>query len=240
MSFAGRVILASHVYEQLRSSILQGEIGSGERLTEARLAKRLGVSRTPIREALGRLEAEGLVTREGAGLVAIRVDLQAASDALLLRELIEPFCAETSAANLSPSEARRLSSLVAEMKATLQSGDDDKKLVMADLNLQFHDTLYGRCPHPRLLAELRRSRDHYVTYWLYDWYTNDDFQRSVREHGEIAVLAGDVAAGKAKPSELGKRLKLHIARAREIFEKKIKQTEQASSAQKSAKTARAS
>ncbi len=217
MQFQGRVLLVAHTYEQLRTAIMRGEIPPGEKLTEAHLAERLGVSRTPIREALGRLESEGVVMRDGSGLVATRLDAKAASEVLLIRELLEPYCAETSAPALTPAELARLDSLVAEMRAAATT--DGGNVERAELNIRFHDALYERCPHPRLLGEVRRNRDHIVTYRLYDTYATEESERIVREHARIARLARDVAEGRRDSGELGLLIKSHISDARRRFER---------------------
>jgi DNA-binding GntR family transcriptional regulator len=223
---SGRVLLAEHIYDRLREAIIRGEIEPGERLTEARLADRLNVSRTPIREALRRLEAEGLLVRDGAGLATMKLDFRTASEVMLIRELLEPYCGETSAPNLTIVELTRLDSLVSEMRTMLESADGTS-LVLADLNIAFHDALYSGCPYGRLLDEMRRNRDHFVTYWLYALYDRSDLERSVGEHAEIAKIARQVASGKVEASELGSELKAHIQRARAIFVKRAEEMQPA-------------
>jgi DNA-binding GntR family transcriptional regulator len=222
MARPGRVILAGQTYESLREAIIRGDIRPGERLNEARLASELGVSRTPVREALGRLEADGLAVREGVGLIAMVIDFGAASEVMLIRELLEPYCAETSAPSLSVAELSRLHSLVSEMRAVLES-DGGEGFVLAELNIAFHDTLYSRCPYPRLLEEMRRSRDHFVTYWLYDLYSPAEFARSVKEHSRIAKVAERVASGDEVASVLGGIVREHIQRARATFDRRAEE-----------------
>jgi DNA-binding GntR family transcriptional regulator len=213
----GRVVLAAQAYEWLRSSIVRGEISPGTRMTESELARRLGVSRTPIREALRNLESEGLVRRDGAGLVAAPIDRTSGVEVLLLRELLEPTCGELSAPALTPVDFAELDSVLSQMRAALADGSPPVRL--AELNNRFHDRLYSRCPYPRLLEEVRRIREHFVTYWLYQTYTDRDRRRVVREHAEIAALAGRIAHGEAPAEQLGAVLKVHIGAARRRFER---------------------
>jgi len=208
----------------LRSSIARGEISPGTRLTESELARNLGVSRTPIREALRNLESEGLVRRDGASLVAAPIDRASGVEVLFLRELLEPPCGELSARGLTAIDFAELDSDLAQMRAALEDGSPPVRL--AELNNRFHDTLYARCPYPRLLEEVRRIREHFVTYWLYQTYTDEDRARAVREHGEIAGLAARIARGEAPAERLGEVLKKHIRGARRRFERNVIRAEE--------------
>jgi DNA-binding GntR family transcriptional regulator len=95
---------------------------------------------------------------------------------------------------------------------------DDGPVEQAELNNRFHDALYARCPHRRLLKEVRRVREHSATFWLYETYTPADRTRVVNEHVRIVELAGLVAHGEQAPAGLAQALDRHIGCARERFE----------------------
>jgi DNA-binding GntR family transcriptional regulator len=224
MAVRGRVLLAGQAYAQLRSAIIRGEIAPGERLTEAHVANSLGVSRTPVREALNRLESEGMVMRDGAGLIAMPRDPGAATEVLMMRELLEPFCVETSAPNLTGADLARLRSIVGEMEAAGKDAEN-RADTLAELNLEYHDVLHARCPYGRILDELRRNSDHFVTYWLFSVYTEADFAVSMEEHRKMQEVAVAVADGRAAADELAASVKAHIARARASFESRVREAE---------------
>ncbi|HEY1855342.1 MAG TPA: GntR family transcriptional regulator [Solirubrobacterales bacterium] len=211
----GRLVLSEVAYEEIRAALVRGDIEPGARLAEVGLAERFKMSRTPIREALRRLEAEHLVVREGASLVASPYDPTAGIELMVIRELLEPRCAETSAPQLSGSDIRRLRLIAAET-----SGDDDP-LVQAELNNDFHNLLYSRCPYPRLLGDVNALREHLVTYRLYAGYEPADLVESNRDHERLAALAGKVATGASQPREIGLLIAAHIVRARESLERNL-------------------
>ncbi len=97
--------LDEEIYEQLRSRILNGEYQPGERLVELRLAEKMGVSRTPLREALRRLEAEGLVRalRQG-GLAVSEPDAAEIEELFGVREVLEAYAARLAAEKAGPKE----------------------------------------------------------------------------------------------------------------------------------------
>ena len=222
-SYGGRVILGTQVYADLRADIIRGVIAPGDKLVETEVAGRFGVSRTPTREALRRLEAEGLAHRDGAGLVATPYDIDTATEVLLLRQLLEPKCGESSAPHLGERDFVRLESTVREMAVTRSS----TSIALAELNNRFHDALYARCPYPRLLDEVRRVRDHPVTYILYETYTEADRDRVVTEHAAIVKLARRVAQRDVEADALAGVLDAHIGKARTRIEENLRAAEQA-------------
>jgi DNA-binding GntR family transcriptional regulator len=207
-------MLGTQVYEALRAEITRGVIAPGEKLAENEIATRFGVSRTPTREALRRLETEGLAERRGPTLHAVPFSREAGSEILLIRQLLEPTCGATSAPALSARDLIRLDAIVREMTAAVDDGPVDQ----AELNNRFHDALYERCPHPRLLEEVRRVREHSATFWLYETYTREDRARVLSEHAHIVELAGSIAAGEELPEALARALDSHIGSARRRFD----------------------
>ena len=107
---------SSHVdaYERLLNAIDSGELAPGSRLLEAQLAERLGVSRTPVREALRRLEAQGLVTHEPhRGVVVAELDYDQLGELYAVREVLEGTAARLAARHASPEEVEVLREMVA-------------------------------------------------------------------------------------------------------------------------------
>jgi DNA-binding GntR family transcriptional regulator len=186
--------LREQVYDHLRQLLNRGELRPGHFLDLAALEARLGVSRTPLRDALLQLEAEGFVTilpRRGVQVRALGRDD--------IRHVYEIVGALEGAAllaafpRLGPGEAATLRRLNREMKAALEAGDFDRYY---DRNLAFHDVFLDRCDNERLVRLVRALKQR-----LYDWPRRRGFVKawelaSVREHAALARLVekGDARA----------------------------------------------
>jgi DNA-binding GntR family transcriptional regulator len=143
------------VYENLLDAILQGEIPPGTRLTEQMLVDWLKVSRTPIREALRRLETEGLVkTIPYRGAMVNLLNSQEIKDEYTIRAALEGLAAELAVNNISDEKIDDLAALNIKMQATFFDGDLDGFL---DLNYSFHLEFYSCSNCPRLLAMIDAS-----------------------------------------------------------------------------------
>lgn len=139
---------------KLRTMILDGTFAPGERLREAALAERLHVSRTPVREALGVLENEGLVLTEPTRGCRVReFSLKDIIDAIEVRGVLESLAARAVAARPLPAQVRtQLMECLARGDALLdrgQLGEGDEKRY-ADMNADFHDVIVGAAGNPAL------------------------------------------------------------------------------------------
>lgn len=208
-----RGTLADQAHAILREQIVWEEIPPGTRLGEAELAEQLGFSRTPIRQALHRLEADGLLARVGSRLTVAPFELDVAIELLILRELLEPFAAEQSAPRLSAPEIARLRSILAEMATTLEDPQPPARYG-AELNMEFHALLNARCPYPRIVDTIQVARDANSALRLYSGYSPADLRRVHDEHREIVDVAAQVNAGNAPAPRLGALIKHHMAAAR--------------------------
>ena len=144
------------VFQTLRQAILRGELEPGERLMEIHLADRLGVSRTPIREAIRKLELEGLVVmipRRGAIVASItEKDLK---DVLEVRRTLEVMAAEIACDRLAEA---------GEEFRKLKDSDDYTSLAAADV--KFHDIIYAATDNQRLISILNNLREQMYRYRL--------------------------------------------------------------------------
>ncbi|MCQ2449309.1 MAG: GntR family transcriptional regulator [Clostridia bacterium] len=95
------ISLADQVFDHLEQDILSGVYQRGEALTETKLSAELGVSRTPIREALRRLEQEGIIEETAKGCIVVGISEQDLTDLFLIRSKLEGLSASTAAANVS-------------------------------------------------------------------------------------------------------------------------------------------
>jgi DNA-binding GntR family transcriptional regulator len=136
-------------YRYIRKAIQDGQLKPGERLREIELAKQIGLSRTPIREALSRLEAEGLVAHDPTrGVVVAELDYSMVTELYYMREVLEGTAARLAAQHASDVEISILDDLCEQYEAALNDG-----AALAMTNRRFHETLY-RCSHNRYLLNM--------------------------------------------------------------------------------------
>ena len=140
---------ADAVHQALRHGILQGDLAPGERLRSDALANELRVSRTPVREALRKLEAEGLVARAGSGLIVRALSEQDLTELFYVREALEGMAARLAAENATPSEMAEIRELLEDMDALRQHGDVE---ALRRLTGEFHQ-LVCRASHNNLLLQ---------------------------------------------------------------------------------------
>jgi DNA-binding GntR family transcriptional regulator len=144
-------------YERLRSAIVGRRLTPGAALAETELAEALGVSRTPVREALTRLQLEGLVSRDRSGrLTVARLSREKVADLFEIRMLLECYAAQLAAERISDDELAALEVLLAEDRAALQAGSIED---LAAINHRFHDVVV-RAARNRALVALMRTLSH--------------------------------------------------------------------------------
>lgn len=164
------------IVSELRDLIDSGEIPRGERLQQDQLAARFATSITPVREALKRLEAEGLlVTEPHRGVRVSSVDLEKAKGVYVSRRLIEPYAAQRAALRVSRRDLEQATRLVERMR----DSTEDLNLV----NREFHFLFYDKCGIPALTAMID-------TLWrAYPWdilsVLTDRRETSVAEHRAV-------------------------------------------------------
>lgn len=136
------------VVDRLRYSILNHHFKSGERLVQDDLARQLGVSRTPIREAFHQLAAEGLVTMSAyRGASVADFSISELEEIYAIRIAMEGYAAYLAAERIQPSELQELEEILARMKVVLEEGDQQKLL---QLNRTFHTGIYAAAKKHRL------------------------------------------------------------------------------------------
>lgn len=132
--------LRDKVFKYIKSQIITGSYISGESLIESKLAEELGVSRTPIREAIRLLELEGLVdTTPNKGAIVLGISQKDVEDIYTIRQLIEGLAARWAAERMTDSEKKELQKIVDLMEFYAQKGNVEE---LADLDNQFHHLIY--------------------------------------------------------------------------------------------------
>jgi DNA-binding GntR family transcriptional regulator len=148
--------LAESVYRTLRAAIREGAVSEAEPLREGRLAARLAVSRTPVREALQRLTREGLIGQaHGKGVAVPALDARDLEELYEIRLALEPAAARLAARGASESELGAMRALLAQAEA---SADSDPRRLAA-LSARFGDLVAEASRNRRLAALIRQHRD---------------------------------------------------------------------------------
>ena len=184
------VSLADCVFERLENDILGGKYAYGEVLTEARLCEEMGVSRTPIREAIRRLEQENILRESGKGMVVQGITQDDIKDILEIRARIEGIAARRAAEHMTQEQKQALKQAV-DLQEFFVSRADAEHIQWQDH--EFHEMVYAGCgsvtlqstlvPLHRKAQKFRRASVEKVAR----------AQESVAEHRRIcnAILAGD-------------------------------------------------
>jgi len=177
------------VYSAIKSDIASGHYASGQYLREELLAKRLGVSRTPVREALRRLDAEGWVdTRPNYGVRVKSWTLKDAQEIFEARLLIEPHLAGRAAQQIDAANLARLKALAATMiDITRKPASPDATDTWFAANNEFHAIITAAAGNARLDRALRSMKETPLIKWTFDTYDEADRERSARQHEEIVL-----------------------------------------------------
>ena len=168
------------VFQTLRQAILRGELKPGERLMEVRLAKKLGVSRTPIREAIRKLELEGLVLmipRRGAEVAEITE--KSMRDVLEVRRALEVLAVSLSCDRISGEQIEALKEVAEEFDRSLTSDDVTRT---AEADVHFHDIIYRSTDNQRLIQLLSNLGEQMYRYRV-EYLKHREFHPQIsREH----------------------------------------------------------
>jgi DNA-binding GntR family transcriptional regulator len=195
----GRLDSVSRVYQELRGLIVWGQLPPGARIAERAVAERLGVSRTPVRSALHRLQQEGFVNSVGSGrdqrLIISPVTARDGREVFLVVGHLEGLAARIAATLSVPRRrevARRMRECNRAMEAESRRGGDAARIF--DLDLQVHRTYVEGVVGPRLAAlheAIKPQCERYAR--IYISVLMDELSTSAREHDAIAdaIAAGD-------------------------------------------------
>ena len=168
------------VFNTLRQAILKGELKPGERLMEIQLANRLGVSRTPIREAIRKLELEGLVLmipRKGAEVAQITIkNLQ---DVLQVRGALEQLAIQIVCKNITEEGIAELKKANKEFEKAIKQGD---LTVITDADVEFHEIIYNATNNTRLINILNNLREQMYRYRVEYLKDRNSHAKLVEEH----------------------------------------------------------
>ena len=206
------------VFQTLRGAILKGDLKPGERLMELQLASKLGVSRTPIREAIRMLEQEGLaVTIPRKGAEVAKMTEKDMEDVLEIRLSLEGLAVRLSCEKITPAALQELAVAMEDFEVKTRSG---QFVEMAKADVKFHEILYKASNNPKLQQLLNNLREQMYRYRVE--YLKDDsiYPRLIEEHQKM------YDALKSKDSKLAESyVERHLHNQAEAVKKIIREQE---------------
>lgn len=188
---SGHMTKTALAVEALRNAILRGEIAQDQPLTVGRIAAQLGMSPTPVREAMRTLQAEGLLRHEPHHSVSVtQYTIKDIHDIFSLRAELESRAARLAVPRLSEDDLARLDALRVEMERAAERQDIER---LNQLNAEWHLLIYSAADNRVLLDLVRHLWKQFM--WEGNWITPDHAARSLAQHAALleAIRARDAA-----------------------------------------------
>lgn len=205
------ISLADQVFDHLENDILSGKYQRGEILTESKLSTELGVSRTPIREALRRLEQEHIIEESGKGSVVIGINEKDLEDIFMIRKSLECQVAALAAKNRTEEQLKQLREALEFQEFYLNKKDPDQIKLM---DSRFHETLYKLSGSTAFYDTLVPLHKKIQKYRRASVANSSRAEASVAEHRKIyeAIEAKNTALAAKYASEHVENAYKHIMR----------------------------
>ncbi|MFI6348611.1 GntR family transcriptional regulator [Streptomyces sp. NPDC050560] len=181
--------MTSSVYARLHEGIINGEYSAGESLVETALAAQFGISRTPVREALRRLEQDGLVERGSRGMQVSRRSPEEILEIYEVRIILETAAARSAAEKRTALDLMRLE----QLHETMQSIPPDDPDRLATTNRKFHEVIWSMSHNATLIDLLKRLHAHLIRYRKTTLTYQNRWQTVLEEHSRLieAIKEGD-------------------------------------------------
>ena len=196
----------------IRRAILDGSLPPGERLTEERLARDLRISRTPVREALRVLQAEGLVdSAPYQGSTVRTYDVGDLDDMYQLRALLEGHAARRAAQRMTGEDIEQLRASCVRLEALGDATTENVQQIVEE-NLFFHTTILEAAGSQRLTEMVRKVIELPLIYNSYYWYSPN--QKRISEHGHVRLTQA-LAARDSDRAEM--IMREHVYEARDLL-----------------------
>lgn len=207
---------SEQAYATIRAHLLSGAVKAGEQLTEDQLSQITGVSRTPVREAVRRLEGELLLVRSDTKRLFVadwsRDDIE---EMFTLRQMLECHAAERAAKRLSRQQIAALETLNRDLKAAVEETPPDVTRFL-EANRAFHEAIIEAADSPRLGQLLAKLIEAPVVLRTARTYSQGDLRQSARDHDEL------VAAFAARDSDWARAVMgSHLRRAFHTFARAV-------------------
>jgi len=208
--------LREQVYKKLKESILNVLLEPNQRLIEEKLAAEMGTSRTPVREAIQKLEKEGLIHKLPKGGFAVNVIADEEIEEVFgVRSVLEGYAAYLATMRATEEDLCAMESIVKRQEICLENGETDEVI---RLNTDFHDMIYACAKSKKLLAIINDLRDFIFRYRLLILRYEGMASISIQDHKDMIAL---MRAKNARRVE--KLVRKHIIRGMGLIKKKIRQ-----------------
>ena len=183
------------IFETLRKAIVTGEIKPGERLMEVSLAEQMGVSRTPVREAIRRLEAEGLVTMTPRkGTHVSELSIRDIMDVLEVRTVLDKLATDLAAGRIQAAQLKNLETVHKGYMNCVEKNNIDGAVKK---DVEFHDIIYAASGNSRLIAVATSLREHVYRFRVIYMKDNLIAENVLNEHEEILTALRNAESEKA-------------------------------------------
>lgn len=206
--------LANQVYDIIEEKILNGVYSQGEILSESRLSDELGVSRTPVREAMTRLENENLIASSPSGTVVLGITDRDVDDMFLVKSVLEPVVGRLAAANRTAKQLEQMRDILEQQEFYTGKSNTER---VKNLDTGFHDIMYTASGSPTFQAILSSVHHKLMKYRKDSLNIENRSQRVMSEHTAI------YGAIKAQDEDLVEKLvKEHLQNAYDNIKKGTK------------------
>jgi len=213
--FATYLPLRDRIYTSLKHTIITGQREPDGRLIEEAIAADMGTSRTPVREALQKLEKEGLIFRRpNLGFAVKGVTEEELDDILDLQCVLEGHAGRLAALRITKEELRSLNDLIRRQEACLANSDTE---TFIRLDGEFHDTLHRTAKNARLYGLVQDLRDSMDRYRMIVFRSRASLDLSVKDHKEMVSLMRTKNVRKIE-----KLIRRHMIRGKNIIKRQIK------------------
>lgn len=201
--------LGDMVFDSLRKAIVTGDLKPGERIMEAQIADRLGVSRTPVREAIKKLEKEKLiemVPRKGAYVA--RITSKDVLDVLELRKLLEGFSALLASERMTSKEKQKLEKISKEFAKCIESGDKEG---MIQKDNEFHSLIFSSTRNEKLMDIIKSLQDQFQRF-------REVYFNEFHDYGSIMLWHEKICSAikEGRPQDASSAASSHVAAIEEI------------------------
>ena len=215
------------VCESLREAIRSGTLKPGERLMEIQLAEQLGVSRTPVREAIRKLELEGyVIMMPRRGTYVANMSMSDISDIFEIRSALESLSNGLAAKRITPDELEHLQNLLVMLKPYVEQMDMEK---IVELDIEFHDLLYHASRNKRLVGIISNLRDQLTRFRTLSMSYPGRLEATMEEHKSIvdAIAAGDSEAARQAAEKHMENSESTLLKAMDAIEQKHQKEQEA-------------
>ncbi|HER24593.1 MAG TPA: GntR family transcriptional regulator [Candidatus Atribacteria bacterium] len=183
LKIEGYELLSQKVYQVLKTEIIKGSLKPGTKLLENKMAEQLGVSRTPLREALKELAAEGFVKMTpNQGMMVSRFSIKDIQEVLQIRSILEGLAARLAAELIKKEEIKELEKYLKKME--FYTNKDDV-LSFSEMDAEFHELILDICRNNRLIRLRKNISDHTHRYRIRSLGIPERLKYSLKEHQEI-------------------------------------------------------